>query len=333
MKKKLLISALSLAILALAYYIYSLNLPVDTLYTIAWIIVVLMLLLAGNSLISRQFNRWLPWLRFGKKRLFSHLFLGIVYSLIVINVAYLSFKLLLTSEPPTTVQLAVTNAWGLVIFIPSFCVYFSLHFLSHWQRSELETEKFKKETLKSQLDSLKSHLDPHFLFNNLNILSSLIDKDKEESKAFLDKFAEVYRALLKTKDEDLIPLKDELEFIDAYIYLLKVRFEENIIFNIAIDKIKMQKMVPPLTIQMLIENAIKHNITSEKKPLIINVASHGDTLTVTNNLNLRPGEHDSGTGLTNIRRRYAYFSDETMKIDKTLDEFRVTIPLLEVETV
>jgi hypothetical protein len=318
----------------MAYYLYSINIPVDIFYTIGWIIVVLALLLVGNSLITRQFNVWFPWLRFGKKRLFAHLFIGIVYSLIIINVAYLSFKLLFTDEPPTMVQMAVTNAYGLVIFIPTFCVYFSLHFLSHWQKSELETEKFKKETLKSQLDSLKNHLDPHFLFNNLNILSSLIDKDKEESKVFLDKFAEVYRALLKTKDEDLISLRDELEFIEAYIYLLKVRFEENIIFNIAIDKPLMMKMVPPLTVQMLIENAIKHNIASEKRPLIVDITSQGDLLRICNTLYLRPnGSNESATGLSNIRRRYAYFSDETINITKTDDEFCVTIPLLEVETV
>lgn len=289
----------------------------------------------GNSFISSQFEKRLPWLQFGKRRLFAHLSLGITYSLIVINVAYLLFKLVLTTEPPTSGQIIVTNAYGLVMFIPAFCVYFSLHFLRHWQESELETEKFKKETLKSQFDNLKNHLDPHFLFNNLNILSALIDKDKEESKLFLDKFADVYRALLKTKDEDLINLQDELDFINAYIYLIKTRFEENVIFNISIEKSELLKMIPPLTIQLLVENAIKHNIISEKKPLKVSITAIKDEIEVCNSLYERPDELTDATksGLDNIRRRYAYFTDKIVEVTKTENEFRVTIPLIEVEAV
>lgn len=333
-KRSFLLLFFVIILLAVAYYLYVIQLPVDIYYTVGWIIVVLILLVLGNGFISKQFNKRLPWLRFGKRRLFVHLFLGIIYSLVIINVAYLLFKLLLTKESPTTEQLIVTNAYGLVIFIPAFCVYFSLHFLKHWQESELETERFKKETLKSQFDNLKNHLDPHFLFNNLNILSALIDKDTAESKVFLDKFADVYRALLKTKDEDLITLQDELDFINAYIYLLKTRFEENVIFNINIEKDVLMKMIPPLTIQLLIENAIKHNIISEKKPLVVDVTSVEGGVQVCNSLYQRTDlEETSGSGLDNIRNRYAYFSDESVEVTKTENKFCVTIPLIEVETI
>jgi len=319
----------------MAYFAYRVNRPVDVYYTIGWVIVVLALLVLGNGIISRQFDKRLPWLKFGKRRLFAHLLLGITYSLIIINVAYILFKLIFTKEPPTSGQMIVTNAYGLVMFIPAFCVYFSLHFLGHWQKSELETEKFKKETLKSQFDNLKNHLDPHFLFNNLNILSALIDKDKEESKLFLDKFADVYRSLLKTKDEDLISVQDELEFINAYIYLLKTRFEENVIFNISVEKDALFKMIPPLTVQLLMENAIKHNIISEKRPLIVDVTSDGQSIKVCNSLNERPTDQTEvpGSGLDNIRNRYAYFSDELITVNKTEQEFCVTIPMIEVETI
>lgn len=319
----------------MAYFAYRVNPSVDVYYTIGWVMVVLTLLVLGNGIISRQFDKHLPWLKFGKRRLFAHLFLGITYSLIIINVAYMLFKLILTKEPPTSGQMIVTNAYGLVMFIPAFCVYFSLHFLGHWQKSELETEKFKKETLKSQFDNLKNHLDPHFLFNNLNILSALIDKDQEESKLFLDKFADVYRSLLQTKDEDLISIHDELDFINAYIYLLKTRFEENVIFNISVEKDALFRMIPPLTIQLLIENAIKHNIIGEKRPLVVDVTSDGQTIKVCNSLNERPIDQTevSGSGLDNIRSRYAYFSDELITVNKTEKEFCVTIPMIEVETI
>ena len=319
----------------MAYFAYRFAVPVDVYYTTGWVIVVLALLVLGNGMISKIFDKRLPWLKFGKRRLFIHLFLGITYSLIIINAAYMLFKLILTNEPPTSGQMIVTNAYGLVMFIPAFCIYFSLHFLGHWQKSELETEKFKKETLKSQFDNLKNHLDPHFLFNNLNVLSALIDRDKEESKLFLDKFADVYRSLLKTKDEDLISVHDEFEFINAYIFLLKTRFEDNVIFNIQLEKSDLFKMIPPLTIQLLIENAIKHNIIGEKRPLVVDVTSDGQVIKVCNSLNERPQDQNdvSGSGLDNIRNRYAYFSEELIAVNKTNEEFCVTIPMITVETI
>lgn len=335
MLKKPLFLVLLAVFSSLAYYLYSIRLAANAYYTAGWIILVVVLLVLGNSFISKQFNKRLPWLRFGRSRLFAHLSLGLVYSLVIINVAYLLFKWILTNEPPTSGQIIVTNAYGLVMFIPAFCVYFSLHFLQNWQLSELETEKFKKETLKSQFDNLKNHLDPHFLFNNLNMLSALIDKDKEESKLFLDKFSDVYRALLKTKDEDLISLQDELEFIDSYIYLLKTRFEEHVVFNVSIEKSALLKMLPPLTLQLLIENAIKHNAISESEPLKIEITSVTNALKVCNTLRERVGEVEDnlGSGLNNIRNRYAYFSDEMVNVTKTTNQFCVTIPLIEVETI
>jgi hypothetical protein len=313
---------------------YTLDLSIDLYYTIGWILVILVLLVLGNSLISRQFNRHLPWLKFGRRRLFTHLFLGLIYSLIVINLAYFTFKLVLTTQPPIIEQVIVMNVYGLVMFVPIFSIYFSLHFLKHWQNSAFETEKFKKETLKSQIDNLKNHLDPHFLFNNLNILSALIDKDANESKRFLDKFSDVYRALLKTKDEDLICLQDELDFIEAYIYLMKTRFEELIIFNINVEQDALLKMLPPLSIQLLIENVVKHNAISEKKPLVVELTSDGSSITVCNSLNLQkiPAE-SSGSGLDNIRSRYAYFTDRKVEINQSESQFCVTIPLIEVEEV
>ena len=252
-------------------YLYYQEAPLDVYYTVGWMLAVLALLIGGNALISYEFDKKLPWLRFGARRLIAHLFLGVVYSLVIINVAYIVFKLVLTDEPPTDVQLAVTNAYGIVIFIPLFSIYFSFYFLKHWQKSELQTEQFKKETLRFQLDNLKSHLDPHFLFNNLNILSSLIDYNPKESKIFLDKFADVYRSILKTKDENLIELREEIDVIESYIYLLKTRFEDNVSFELKISEDSKDRMLPPLTIQMLVENAIKHNVFSSTNPLIVSI--------------------------------------------------------------
>ena len=316
-------------------YLYYTNSPLEVYYTVGWLLAVVILLLVGNSLISRVFDKRLPWLKYGAGRLITHLLLGILYSLVIINLAYLIFKIAFTDEFPTIGQLAVTNVYGTVIFIPAFCIYVSFYFLRHWQQSVLEAEAFKKETLKSELDNLKNHLDPHFLFNNLNILSSLIDYSQEESKVFLDKFADVYRAILKTKQEDLIELQEEMHVIDSYIYLLKTRFEDNILFDINITPQALQLMLPPLTVQMLVENAIKHNVISEKRPLQVSISSEGSWLIVENSLYEKPAElkDTGGSGLDNIRRRYHYFTEITISVEKSTETFIVKIPLVEVEQI
>jgi len=323
-----------LLVLVLAYWLYTLQLAPAFYYTAGWIVAVLILLVLGNKLITSQFDKYFPWLKFGGLRLFLHLFIGIVYSLVVVNLSYLAFKSLLTIDPPTTDQIIVMNVYGVVIFIPIFSVYFALQFLNHWKKSELEAEKFRKEHLRSQLESLKDHLDPHFLFNDLNILSSLMDKDISMSKKFLDKFAEVYRTLLKSKEEDLITIEEELEFIEAYIFLVKTRFE-NIDLTVNLDNSIMQSAIPPLTFQMLVENALKHNIISEKKPLKISITSNGNSaITVSNNLNEKREKYDTnGSGLKNIIERYRYFTEEMVEVNKTTDEFSVKIPIIKIETI
>ncbi|MEM8565276.1 MAG: histidine kinase [Bacteroidota bacterium] len=325
-------------VVELLAYFFATELAIEAtmVITVSWFTTVVILLWLGNQLITKQFNKYFPWLKYGTKRFYTHLAVGIIYSLIVMNLTYVVFKVLLTADPPVYEQIIVMNTFGLAIFIPLFSIYFSIHFLNQWKESELVAEKFKKETVHAELVSLKNHLDPHFLFNNLNILSSLIDKDKGLSKDFLDKFAEVYRVILKSKDEDLISLEEELQFIESYIYLLKTRFEENIRFDVDIKSDDKFKMLPPLTIQLLVENAIKHNIISEKRPLQVSIKSLGeDVLEVTNSLFKKPDElrEVGGSGLENIRKRYAYFSEVAVEVMETKDAFTVKIPLLEVETV
>ena len=300
-------------------------------FTIIWILAGLLLLWAGNHLITKWLNNKLPWQKFGNIRFFTHLAIGIFYSLAAVNLSYAAIKLFLTIDPPTTSQFIVMNVYGAIIFVPVFCLYFSLQFLKSWRRSALESEKFQKESIRSQLESLRSHLDPHFLFNSLNILSSLIDTDAQRSKIFLAKFAEVYRLILRSKAEDVITVREELAFIQSYIYLLETRFGNSIQFDISIPEPLQQWFIPPLTLQMLIENAIKHNILTEKKPLLVAIAASGHQLTVTNTLHEKQVDDDRkrGSGHHNIRMRYRHYTEADIRVVKTRDAFIVTVPLIE----
>lgn len=298
-------------------------------FSLGWLALIAFLLWIGNRFLTKRLDRQLSWARWGNYRFFTQLFVGLAYLLFLINGTYYAIKIPLTGNPPTIEQLIVANGWGIIIFVPVFSIYFSLHFLRHWRRSELEMLRFQKENMRSQLDSLKNHLDPHFLFNNLNILAALIDKNKEASKDFIHKFAEVYRQILKSKAEDLILLSEEMRFIESYIFLIKTRFEDNIQFEISIREY--DKMLPPLTIQMLIENAIKHNIITEREPLVITITENGSELIVSNTLNRAQSGSSSGTGISNIQKRYSHFTDKPVDVSEQNGKFEVRIPLLEIE--
>jgi LytS/YehU family sensor histidine kinase len=323
-----------LAALLVAYiFFYE---PENTFYfTLSWLAAVAALLWVGNMWITKLLDKYFPWLKFGKKRFFTHLTTGIVYTLLIINGAYYGFKTIFTADPPILEQFIAANILGIIFFIPSFSIYFSLQFLTQWQQTELEMERFQKESMRSQLASLKNHLDPHFLFNNLNILSSLIDKDTQLSQDFLVRFAQVYRTMLLTKVEDLVTLEEEMDFIHSYIYLIKTRFENNINFNIEIPEDSYYTMLPPLTVQLLIENAVKHNIISEDRPLNININVEGNHMIIVNTLYEKPEDlkNKSGTGLKNLKDRYSYFCDEPIQFDRNAETYEVRVPLIEIETI
>lgn len=317
---------------ALTYFAVTQQLSTTFYITAGWFLIVALLLWWGNRFINSTFDRILPWKKWGNLRFFILLLIGLFYLLIVVNVTYVLLKVMMTTNPPTPGQMLVTNVFGAAIFIPLFSIYFSLHFLRHWRKSELESERIQKENIKTQLNVLRSQLDPHFLFNNLNILNALIDTDPVRSKAFLEKLSDVYRALLKSKSDDLIPLSEELLFIDAYIYLLKTRFGNHLQFTINLQT-GHGRMIPPLTLQLLIENAIKHNTIDERHPLAIHLLQmESDYIIVSNSLNEKKiNEGRQGSGLQNIRDRYAYFTSKEIKISKSPSHFEVHIPLLDIE--
>lgn len=301
--------------------------------TAGWITITLFLIWFLNRLLTKKLDKRLPWLRFGNKRFYWQLFMGIVLSLLVINLNYFILKLGLTQDPPDQSQIISMNVLGLLILLPVISINFGIQFLSNWKNAQLKAEEFQKETIKAELTTLKNHLDPHFLFNNLNILSSLITLDPDLSQTYLEKFAEVYRSILQSSKEELITLNDELKFIASYLYLLDIRFEDTIQTFIDIESDDHTKYLPPLTLQMLIENAIKHNVITEIRPLKIYISSQNGFVTVKNNLQEKKIEsrNSSKSGINNIKKRYAYFTDKEVEVFKNPESFIIKIPLVELE--
>lgn len=187
----------------------------------------------------------------------------------------------------------------------------------------------QEENIISQFETLKSQVNPHFLFNSLNVLSSLIFVDQNKAAKFVRQLSKVYRYVLEYKDKDTISLKDELPFIESYIFLLKTRFDKNLTIDINIGNEYYQKKIAPMVIQLLVENAIKHNIISTQKPLSIEIFIEGEYLVISNNLQVKSSrEISSKTGLDNIRKRYEYLTNLKVIIEENSGYFRVKIPLL-----
>jgi PAS domain S-box-containing protein len=199
---------------------------------------------------------------------------------------------------------------------------------------ELETRKnellrLQKENLQSQFETLRSQVNPHFLFNSLNVLTSLIKLEPDLAEQFTLRLSMVYRYVLENKDKDLVTLETELDFLKAYTFLLDIRFSGKMKVNVNLEDEKLQQRVVPLALQLLIENAIKHNTFSKKQPLLVDIFSEGDYLVVENNLQIREAYVQStGVGLNNIASRYAFFTDRKMYSGEEDNKFVVRIPLL-----
>jgi two-component system, LytTR family, sensor kinase len=226
--------------------------------------------------------------------------------------------------------ITASNGAALFSSLTVVAIYESIYFMNELRKSVEEKEMLKLESLYAQLEALKTQVNPHFLFNNLNTLVSIIPEDPDRAVAFVQQLARVYRHILEVKDEQSIPLKEELDVLRAYAFLLKTRFGDNIEINIDVPEEKMNRKIIPLSLQILMENAIKHNIVSGERPLRIDVFAQNGRLIVSNNLQKKNQLNEStGIGLENIRNRYRLLSDKHVVVTENSSDFTVSIPLIE----
>src|SRR5258705_6503676 len=197
-----------------------------------------------------------------------------------------------------------SNAAAVFCTLTVVAIYESIYFMNELKKSVEEKEMLKRESLRAQLNALKTQVNPHFLFNNLNTLSSIIPEDPKLAVDFVQQLSKVYRHILEVRDDQSIPLKEELDVLKAYTFLLRTRFGDNLDINIDVPDEKMQRGIVPLSLQILMENAIKHNIVSSDKPLKIDVFTENGRLIVRNNLQKKNQLSEcTGIGLDNIRNR------------------------------
>jgi sensor histidine kinase YesM len=228
-------------------------------------------------------------------------------------------------------SLFVAATWALYIIAPTALnlVFFTKYFIDRWKVSIVRAERLEKEKSQVQFDNLKNQLNPHFLFNALTSLNSLIFENQQLASEFLQQLSKVYRYVLQHKNKNFVVLRTEVEFIAHYIQLLETRFCGALKVNLQISEEAKEKAIVPVTLQILIENAIKHNIADKTKPLIIDVMSVGDYLVVSNNLQVRRNvETSNRQGLDNLKSLYKFLTEKPVIIEPTEERFYVKVPLL-----
>ncbi len=217
-----------------------------------------------------------------------------------------------------------------LLLVASFSVFNQFYHISK-ENQEIESSmlKLQQEMITSQYTSLKSQISPHFLFNSLNTLTSLMYEDRDLASDFVSRLASCYRYILDNRKEDLVCLAKELQFLDSFIFMMKVRHNSAIEIRTYIEKEYHARRIPNLSLQMLVENALKHNYYSKETPIVIDIYVDKDRLVVANTMRKRVDSQDSTQlGLANIKKRYAFYTEEELCIEDKNNMFKVTMPLL-----
>ncbi|MEQ8470873.1 MAG: histidine kinase [Marinoscillum sp.] len=223
-------------------------------------------------------------------------------------------------------------AMNLIIALIVGTIYETVYFFENWKDAIQQNEELKNRQIRTQFEVLQNQMSPHFLFNSLNTLTTLIAENQEVAIDFTQKLSDVYRYILQNKEKELVTLKEEVAFVQDYLYLLKMRYPDNLRADFRIGSEFMEMHVAPLTIQILVENCIKHNVVSKANPLAIDIyVENGKSVVVKNNLQLKKAiEKSTKTGLENIQKRYEYLGNRKIDVIHTVNSFMVAVPLIEV---
>jgi two-component sensor histidine kinase len=269
--------------------------------------------------------------RFSKKRILVGFVSSFFVSLFVIFLLRIFENVVVEGETLNQFLDKETPSNYIVSSIFTFIILLIVHFIylyKWYQENKLKEQKIIAGSASAQFESLKNQIDPHFLFNSLNVLSSLIEENPDAAQKFTTSLSKVYRYVLEQKDKDLVSVEEELKFAKTYMNLLKMRFENSITFEVPEFENDDAKVVP-LSLQLLLENCIKHNIVSEKKPLHIKIYIEVNELIIENNKQIKEVLQDrKGVGLQNIVSRYAILTKRNVIIQESETIFRVKLPIL-----
>jgi len=278
------------------------------------------------------FNR----IKWEKEDLLKRIILGFIGSSILALVGLFALRMFTAlSIEGVSFQEFITNEtftpyrFGLWITLAIVAAFHIVFFYNKYQQNRIKEQKVIAGTASAKFDALKNQLDPHFLFNSLNVLTSLIEENPDNAQKFTTSLSKVYRYVLEQKNKELVTVDEELQFAKTYMSLLKMRFEDSIVFSMPEKALNPESKVVPLSLQLLLENAVKHNMVISSKPLYIKIYEDQDNLIVENNLQPKQiVKKGSGVGLSNIMQRYGLLTNRKVNINKEANRFAVAIPML-----
>lgn len=295
-----------------------------------WSLVVWLSQWYGNAYIIHLLDKKWPWLQFPVWRLIIGFFSLVVYSLSAILIVNFCFYYVTFGEFPNQIMnwINYNGKTAVTISLVISTIMTSIGFFQAWRSSAIKEEQLKVEMLDNKYKTLLTQVNPHFLFNSLNVLISLVHEDPNLAEKFIRQLSLIYRYTLENRERDLVSLKDEKSFIDSYIFLLKIRFEDALDVNVDIPEDE-NRFSLPMALQIIVENAIKHNIVSAEKPLSIAIYSEGNSIIVKNNKQMHQNkEASTGFGLENIKKRLSYLSDKGLEIEENENEYIAKLPIL-----
>lgn len=284
---------------------------------------------------NKKLNKWVLWK--GKEGL--RLVIGVVINFvtavvitiivvlpILLTMSNILFGQIVSNFSELAIKFIIILFFGVLVYN---VIYFAQYAYNQFAVKQIENLKNDRRQLRLQFEALKSQLSPHYLFNSLNTISSLVYKDANQAENFIRGLAQTYEYILSTNNSKSVLLSEEIEFVRSYNYLLQVRFANNVSLDIDVPDEIMSSEIPPLTLQMLVENAVKHNVINDKQTIHITVKAHNNSdLQVINTKTISVGQKNSfEIGLSNIRKRYRLLSNKEIKVDDG-EQFKVTLPII-----
>lgn len=279
----------------------------------------------------RFLNRTIPW---GKKVLLR-ISIQLIFTIVLAGSVSTAITLFANSLSPYTEEFGGVLRNNAMIYAVVNILLMSvleawIYFIESRHAKQI-AESLKEELLQIRFEVLRSQINPHFLFNSLNVLSGLIHVDVAKAQLFIDEFSQVYRYVLETIEQPVTSLGKELKFMRSYLFLQQIRYGDTLSYTVDIPADKLSLLMPPLSLQVVLENAIKHNIVNESKPLKIEIYSLEDYLFVKNNIQLKISGTSTGLGLKNLVKRYALISKKVPEFKVINNFYLAKLPLLNIE--
>lgn len=308
--------------------------PGFTWYALFWFFGTIYLIWESGWLISKKLNRRFPVHRFSLKRILLQIGMTSAVGILIFDSTYFILNLyenrmLGLINPFAWIHLVVgtLEAFFIVQIINSFQIGYLL--MSNWKQLQIEAEQFRRESMAAKLESIRQQIDPHFLFNNFSTLEGLLHQSPEKASAYLQQLSNLYRIVLDHIDRESVTVREELALFTLYLKLLKMRYEDALIVGINLDEAVQERHIPPFAFQLLLENAIKHNMAMAGKPLKIDIFQEGpDWVCVRNNIQKRSSVVLSkGIGLKNLAARCKFQMGKDIVVKKTRQLFSVSVPL------